>query len=97
MILGAFYYGYAVSQPLGGMVAERYGGKWFMAVALGFGSALTMLYPLIARYSKELFIASRVIQGVVEGVLYPAYFTMASKWLPKPEKAFLSSIILFGM
>jgi MFS family permease len=96
LILGAFYYGHALIQPFGGMLAERYGGKWLMAGGLTFGSVTTMFFPPIARYSKELFIAVRVIQGAVEGILYPAYFTMASKWLPKPEKAFLSSIVLTG-
>jgi MFS family permease len=34
IILGAFYYGYAMSQPFGGVLAERYGGKWFMGFAV---------------------------------------------------------------
>jgi hypothetical protein len=35
-------------------------------------------------------------QGCVEGLLYPAYFAMSAKWLPKPEKAFMTSLIMFG-
>ena len=32
LILGCFYYGYALNQVPGGVLAERYGGKWFMGM-----------------------------------------------------------------
>ena len=30
LILGCFFYGYALSHVPGGLLAERYGGKWLM-------------------------------------------------------------------
>ncbi len=95
-MLGAFFYGYAVTQPLGGMLAERYGGKWLMVIAVLNASLVSILIPPMARLSLELFIGARVLQGLVEGVLYPAFYVMASKWLPKPEKGFLMTLILLG-
>jgi MFS family permease len=94
--LGAFYYGYAVSQPFGGILAERYGGKWILGLSIACSSLLSMALPPIAYMGKVAFITTRVLQGVVEGMVYPAYFAMASKWLPAPEKAFLTSLIMFG-
>ena len=32
LILGCFFYGYALSMVPGGVLAERYGGKWFMGM-----------------------------------------------------------------
>ena len=32
LILGTFFYGYAFSHVPGGVLAERYGGKWFMGM-----------------------------------------------------------------
>ena len=34
LILGCFFYGYAFSHVPGGVLAERYGGKWFMGNSL---------------------------------------------------------------
>ena len=59
-------------------------------------AALSIIIPPVARFNKELFIAVRVLQGLVEGVMYPVYYTMASKWLPREEKAILTTIIMFG-
>ena len=36
-ILGGFSYGYICTQLLGGILAERYGGKW----VIGFGTFLS--------------------------------------------------------
>ena len=55
-----------------------------------------MLGPLIARAGSGVFIAARVLQGVVEGPFYPALYVMSSKWLPREEKGNLFNLILLG-
>ena len=37
MILGAFFYGYVITQIPGGYLAEKFGGKWLF----GLGTCIT--------------------------------------------------------
>ena len=54
IILGAFYYGYILTQIPGGMLSERIGGKWLFGGGLLVTSILTMFTPLAAYHSKGL-------------------------------------------
>ena len=48
LILGAFYYGYVVTQIPVGFLAEKYGGKWFYGLGVLCTSVFTLLTPLAA-------------------------------------------------
>ena len=69
-ILSSFYYGYAFSQPIGGLIAGKYGGKWVFGLGNFVTAAGTLLSPLVANSSKELFIVVRVIEGLAEVGIY---------------------------
>lgn len=63
-ILGAFFYGYLVSQVPGGLLAERFGGKWVLVGSLGLSTLATVLTPVAARASYVLLIFLRVLCGI---------------------------------
>ena len=63
----------------------------------GISALLTVAAPLIARAGVGPFIASRVVQGIVEGPFYPALYVIVGKWLPKEEKGNLFNLIMIGM
>ena len=63
-ILGAFFYGYLISQIPGGILAERYGGKWVLAVFVCLSTASTLLTPLAARLSFIPLIILRILCGI---------------------------------
>lgn len=63
LILGAFYYGYCVTQIPGGFVAERYGGKVPFGLGLGLASAITLLNPIAAKSSYLFLLVLRALQG----------------------------------
>ena len=65
-ILSSFFYGYAFSQPFAGLIAGRYGGKWVFGLGNLITAVGTLLSPVIANASKELFIVIRVIEGLAE-------------------------------
>ena len=65
-ILSSFFYGYAFSQPIAGLIAGRYGGKWVFGLGNFITAVGTLLSPLVANASKELFIVIRVIEGLAE-------------------------------
>eukprot|EP00111_Clytia_hemisphaerica_P003448 TCONS_00009856-protein len=64
LILGAFFYGYLITQVPGGWLANRYGGKWVYAVGMLFCNIMTALTPVAARTSYMFLIAARVIEGL---------------------------------
>ena len=95
-ILGAFFYGYIVTQIPGGFLAEKYGGKWIYGLGTLCTAILTLLTPLAASGGVGWFMALRVLEGLGEGVTYPAIHAMMSKWVPLTERSKLVSIVQGG-
>ncbi|XP_064597743.1 sialin-like [Liolophura sinensis] len=92
VILGSFFYGYVTTQLIGGCLADKFGGKWLYGVGILTTSVLTIFTPLAARTSPYLLIGIRVLEGIAEGVTYPAMYSMWSKWAPKLEMSFLIAL-----
>ncbi|XP_003121458.2 sialin [Phacochoerus africanus] len=95
-ILGSFFYGYIITQIPGGYIASRSGGK----LLLGFGilgtSVFTLLTPLAADFGVGALIALRALEGLGEGVTFPAMHAMWSSWAPPLERSKLLSISYAG-
>nr|XP_047933410.1 sialin isoform X1 [Anser cygnoides] len=95
-ILGSFFYGYIITQIPGGYLASKIGGK----LLLGFGvfgtSAFTLLTPLAADLGVGYLVAVRALEGLGEGVTFPAMHSMWSSWAPPLERSKLLSISYAG-
>jgi len=63
-ILGAFFYGYLISQIPAGILAERYGGKWVLMAFACVSTVSTLLTPVAARLGFVLLIILRIICGI---------------------------------
>ncbi|CAG9533493.1 unnamed protein product [Cercopithifilaria johnstoni] len=95
-ILGAFFYGYFLTQLPGGYLAHRYGGK-FVYFAGVFGTAIfTLLSPPLAKLGKVSIMAARFWEGFFEGVSYPAMHAILGNWTPTMEKTRMSAISYSG-
>lgn len=66
LVLGAFFYGYIITQIPGGWLAEVFGGKKLFGFGVLCTAILTLLTPLAARWNLYVFIALRVIEGIGE-------------------------------
>lgn len=66
IILGSFFWGYVLTQLPGGIIAQRYGGKWPLGLGLLITAVFALLTPLAARTHVGFLIAARVIQGLGE-------------------------------
>ena len=66
--LGAFNYGYVVTQIIGGRLAEMYGTKKIYGGGLLLTGIVSFLLPSAAKLNVYLFIALNVLQGVFSGV-----------------------------
>ncbi|KAK4468208.1 hypothetical protein MN116_008366 [Schistosoma mekongi] len=100
LILGAFFWGYILTQIPGGILAFRFGPKWVIFSSL-LGCAITeFCIPSAARIRAELLIILRIIQGLLQGVMMPNTGCLIGNWSPPSEKsrftAFVFSGIIFG-
>jgi len=65
--LGAFFYGYATTQLIGGMMAQKIGGKLLMLIVVFWTALLTLLTPpFIDVGGHGALIAIRILEGIGE-------------------------------
>lgn len=96
VVLGSFFYGYIITQIPGGFLAHQYGGKTVFAVGV-FGTAVfTLLTPPMAKAGYIPLIVARFLEGLFEGVTYPAMHVMWSHWAPVLEKTKLATSAFSG-
>ena len=65
-ILSSFFFGYIVTQVPGGLLAERFGGRWIFGVGIVMTAVLTLLTPVAAYVGVGGLIAVRVAEGLFE-------------------------------
>jgi len=95
-VIGAFFYGFILTQIPAGIAATLYGGKWIIGVALFFASLLSLASPWSAKVDYRCFMALRIVQGLCVGVSLPCINTMIAQWMPKMERTRGNSVIGAG-
>jgi len=95
-LLGAFFYGYVLTQIPGGRLAEKYGGARLYGVGVLITAVFTLLTPLAARTSLYCLVAVRVVEGLGEGVTFPAMHAMLAVWVPAGERSRLAGLVYSG-
>lgn len=65
-LLSAFFYGYVITPPFGGIVAKRIGGRNALAVAVVSSSLATLIAPWLAEWSPYALLVSRAFIGLME-------------------------------
>lgn len=65
-ILGAFFYGYILTQILGGYLASRCGPKWLLGFGVLGTVVFTLLTPVAADLGASYLFAVRVLEGIGE-------------------------------
>uniref|UniRef100_H0VDT5 Solute carrier family 17 member 8 n=1 Tax=Cavia porcellus TaxID=10141 RepID=H0VDT5_CAVPO len=69
---------------------------WVFGAAIFLTSTLNMLIPSAARVHYGCVMGVRILQGLVEGVTYPACHGMWSKWAPPLERSRLVTTSFCG-
>jgi len=82
LVLSSFFYGYITTQFIGGYLSLKYGGNIIFGCGIGVTAILTLLTPYAASLSIYALVAVRIIEGVFEGMTFPACFHVWSKWAP---------------
>ncbi|KAI1305907.1 putative inorganic phosphate cotransporter [Halotydeus destructor] len=92
VILGAYSYGFLLSQTPAGRWSEKMGGKYVCATGLSISGLVNFITPLIA-YNYFIMVASRVVLGVGQGLVYPACYTLLVLWFPRDQAVALFPIM----
>ncbi|XP_067665280.1 sialin-like [Haliotis asinina] len=95
-VLGSFFYGYCLTQVLGGWLAELVGAKRTFGFAVLVTSILTLVTPAAASLHVYALIAIRVLQGMAQGFAFPSIHSLWSKWAPVKERSRLVAFTYAG-
>lgn len=89
-----FSAGYAMMQVPSGILAEKFGPRKMLTIALIWWSAFTILTGLVKNHG--LLYTVRFLFGVGEAPMYPSNAVFNSYWFTKNEKGRASSALLAG-
>ncbi|XP_026671600.1 putative inorganic phosphate cotransporter isoform X2 [Ceratina calcarata] len=97
IILSSFYWGYVVTHLPGGMLSEKFGGKYSLGLGILATAVFTLLTPLVVEFGDSTgLIILRVLMGLCEGTTYPALNAMLAQWTPPQERSVIGSLVFAG-
>jgi sugar phosphate permease len=93
-LIGAFFFSYAFGQIGAGWLADRFGARRVLSVAIFAWSACTALVGVAVGF-WELF-AYRFWCGLFESVAYPACAGIIRRWVPASARGMASGVVSLG-
>ncbi|XP_060521750.1 putative inorganic phosphate cotransporter [Cylas formicarius] len=99
LILSSFYWGYVITHIPGGMIAERFGGKYSLGLGMLCTAIFTFVTPFViyATGGNWLWVvAVRVLEGLGEGTTFPALTTLLANWVPLKERSKIGTLVYAG-
>ncbi|XP_021279967.1 ascorbate transporter, chloroplastic [Herrania umbratica] len=97
LIQSSFFWGYLLTQILGGIWADKLGGKLVLGFGVVWWSVATILTPIAARIGLPFLLTMRAFMGIGEGVAMPAMNNLLSKWIPVSERSRSLALVYSGM
>lgn len=101
-ILSSFFWGYTLTQIVGGYLSDKYGGEKIIFISAIGWSTITFLMPNIIQvpkswnYSIPFIVFIRILNGAFQGVHFPALTSITSQNLSSSERASFFSILTSG-
>ncbi|KYN02580.1 Putative inorganic phosphate cotransporter [Cyphomyrmex costatus] len=97
LILSSFFWGYIVTHIPGGILSERFGGKYTLGLGIFSTAIFTLLTPLVVQWGEEVgLIVLRILMGLGEGTTFPALNAMLAQWTPPEERSVIGSLVFAG-
>ncbi|CAM8935584.1 unnamed protein product [Rhodiola kirilowii] len=97
LIQSSFFWGYLLTQIVGGIWADKIGGKQVLGFGVIWWSVATVLTPIAAKLGLPYLLVMRAFMGIGEGVAMPAMNNMLSKWIPVSERSRSLALVYSGM
>ncbi|KAH3809294.1 solute carrier family 17 member 9-like isoform X1 [Dreissena polymorpha] len=101
-VLSAFFWGYTMTQFLGGYLSDRIGGDVVIPIAACCWSLVTFWTPQLVYLFEDkiltlrLVILSRVLLGVFQGFHYPGVSSLISRKIPEQDRSFTFAVVCSG-
>ncbi|KAL5859684.1 hypothetical protein ACOSQ4_000980 [Xanthoceras sorbifolium] len=97
LIQSSFFWGYLLTQIVGGIWADKIGGKLVLGFGVVWWSLATILTPIAAKIGLPFLLIMRAFMGIGEGVAMPAMNNILSKWIPVSERSRSLALVYSGM
>jgi MFS transporter, ACS family, solute carrier family 17 (sodium-dependent inorganic phosphate cotransporter), other len=96
-VLSSFFVGYILLQIVSAMLANKYGGKLLLGVAVIWWSIWTMLTPAAAYTSLGALIAARIALGLGEAAVFPGCINLIGRWVPVSQRTRAVALVTSGL
>nr|XP_012144752.1 PREDICTED: putative inorganic phosphate cotransporter isoform X2 [Megachile rotundata] len=97
LILSSFYWGYVITHLPGGMLSERFGGKYSLGLGILATAFFTLITPVVVEHGDSTgLIIVRVLMGLCEGTTFPALNALLAQWTPPEERSVIGSLVFAG-
>lgn len=99
-VFSAFVLGYALTQPIAGWVADRFGPYRIIAIGIGWWSVLTAATAMIPSSGAQAFftlLTARFLLGIGESIIFPASNRLVASWIPSRERGLANGLIFAGV
>lgn len=97
LIQSSFFWGYLLTQIVGGIWADKIGGKLVLGFGVVWWSIATVLTPVAAKLGLPFLLVMRAFMGIGEGVAMPAMNNLLSRWIPVSERSRSLALVYSGM
>ena len=97
LVLSSFFIGYLLLQVVSGWLANKYGGKILLGVAVVAWSLFTALTPSAAMLSLGTLVAARIALGLGEAAVFPASINMIGRWVPVASRSRAVAMLMSGI
>src|ERR1700686_1017741 len=87
LVLSSFFIGYILMMTGSGALANRYGGKVVLGIAVVWWSLATALTPPAALTSLPLLVMARIALGFGEAAVFPASFNVIGRSVPPLQRS----------
>ncbi|KAF5270577.1 hypothetical protein FQR65_LT05475 [Abscondita terminalis] len=97
LVLSSFYWGYVLTHLPGGVIAEKFGGKYTVGLSVFSTALFTLVTPAVVKAGDwQWLIVLRIFVGLGEGITFPALSAMISKWVPLCERSRIGTLVYSG-
>ncbi|XP_020837214.1 voltage-gated purine nucleotide uniporter SLC17A9 [Phascolarctos cinereus] len=99
ILLSSFFWGYCLTQIMGGHLGDRIGGDKVILISASAWGFITAVTPLLSHISSAHLVfmtLSRILMGLFQGVYFPALTSLLSQKVRENERAFTYSTVGAG-
>uniref|UniRef100_A0A8C2XA42 Voltage-gated purine nucleotide uniporter SLC17A9 n=1 Tax=Cyclopterus lumpus TaxID=8103 RepID=A0A8C2XA42_CYCLU len=100
LVLGGFFWGYCLTQILGGLTSDKMGGERVLFISAVSWAVITAATPLVAHlgsHTVALMTMTRFLLGLLQGVFFPSLASLCSQRVLEAERGFLMSTMNCGV